>query len=419
VPLRLRLLPDAVSVALTLDGNLALSEDRPGYNGRFALDLLSEEDETEPVHAPAPGPRLKGDFELTNERIRIPQYRLEVGALNDPYVVTGEATLDTGEQPDFLLTAEGQQIDVNRLGTGGRAKTGRDAAASAQRRIQTVIDLAAQIPIPQVPGRASFRLPALVANDTTLRDIQIDVRPAGSGWTVENFAATLPGRTQVEAKGALMLENRISFVGDMLLASNQPSGLADWLSGRVDPAIRQLGTAGFSARVNLTPELQKFEDLELAIGPATLRGNLERHAPLEATPSLTLDLAGNEIDLDAIRALASLITGDDAGEDVLDHTVAATLGLLRTRSIRFSASRRASWRCGVFLSAISRARPFRQAASSPARCSPIQAPARRVWRPKILLGSFPCCVTGCPDIHCSTNWREAAAGLPAPRLQRT
>lgn len=339
VPLRLRLLPDAVSVALTLDGNLALSEDRPGYNGRFALDLLNEEDETEPVNAPAPGPRLKGDFELTNERIRIPQYRLEVGALNDPYVVTGEATLDTGEQPDFLLTAEGQQIDVNRLGTGGRAKTGRDAAASAQRRIQTVIDLAAQIPIPQVPGRASFRLPALVANDTTVRDIQIDVRPAGSGWTVENFAATLPGRTQVEAKGALMLENRISFVGDMLLASNQPSGLADWLSGRVDPAIRQLGTAGFSARVNLTPELQKFEDLELAIGPATLRGNLERHAPLEATPSLTLDLAGNEIDLDAIRALASLITGDDAGEDVLDHTVAATLKADRFTALGVAADK--------------------------------------------------------------------------------
>ena len=77
--------------------------------------------------------------------------------------------------------------------------------------------------------------------------------------------------------------------------------------------------------MNLTPELQKFEDLELAVGPATLRGVLERHAPPEATPSLTLDLSGNEIDLDAIRALASLITGDDAGEDVLDHSVAATL----------------------------------------------------------------------------------------------
>ncbi|MCF6368269.1 AsmA family protein [Rhizobium halophilum] len=325
VPLRLRLLPDAAPIALTLDGDLALSEDRPAYDGRFALDFLQEEDETEPTEAPPPRPRLRGNFELTNERIRVPEYRLEVGPLNDPYVVTGEATLDTGEQPEFLLTADGQQIDVNRLGKGERAKTGRDAAASAQRRIQAFVDIATQIPIPQVPGRASFRLPAVVANDTTVRDIQIDVRPAGAGWTVENFAATLPGRTQVEAKGALALEDRISFVGDMLLASNQPSGLADWLSGSVDPAIRQLRSAGFSARVNLTPELQRFDDLELAIGPATLRGRVERHAPIEATPSLTLDLAGNEIDLDAMRALASLITGNDAGADVLDHKVAASL----------------------------------------------------------------------------------------------
>ena len=339
VPLRLRLLPDSAPIALTLDGDLALSEDRPGYNGSFALDVLQEESEDEPVNAPPPGPRLKGGFELTNERIRIPEYRLEVGALNDPYVVTGEATLDTGQAPEFLLTADGQQIDVNRLGTGERAKTGRDAAASAQRRIQAVIDIAAQIPIPQVPGRASLRLPAVVANDTTVRDIRIDVRPAGSGWTVENFAATLPGRTQVEAKGALTLENRIGFVGDMLLASNQPSGLADWLSGTVDPAIRQLKTAGFSARVNLTPQLQRFDDLELAIGPATLRGSVERHAPPEAVPSLTLDLAGDEIDLDAIRALASLITGDDAGEDVLDHTVAASLKAERFTAFGVAADR--------------------------------------------------------------------------------
>ncbi|WP_395516004.1 AsmA family protein [Pseudorhizobium flavum] len=325
MPLRLRILPDAVPAAIELDGDVVLAEDRPAYNGRFAMNALEEEDESEPVEAPPPGPRLKGSFELTNERIRIPDYRLEVGPLNNPYVVTGEATLDTGEAPEFLLTADGQQIDVNRLGEGERAKTGRDAAASAQRRIQAVIDVAAQIPIPQVPGRASLSLPAVVANDTTVRDIRIDVRPAGTGWTVDSFAATFPGRTQVEAKGALTLADDVSFVGDMLVASNQPSGLAAWLSGSVDPAIRQLKTTGFSATVNLTQELQRFINLELAVGPASLRGSIERHAPAETVPSLSVDLAGNEIDLDAMRALGSLITGNDAGEDVLDHSIGASL----------------------------------------------------------------------------------------------
>lgn len=337
VSLRLRLLPDDASVAVNLEGSLALADARAGYDGKFTLDFLQEEDESEPVDAPPPSPRLKGSFELTNERIRVPDYRLEVGALDDPYVVTGEATLDTGDNPEFLLIAEGQQIDVNRLGTGARAKTGRDAAASAQRRIQAVIDVASQIPIPQVPGRASFSLPAVVANDTTVRDIRIDVQPAGRGWTVDSFNATLPGRTKIEAKGALILDDNASFVGDMLLASNQPSGLAAWLSGRVDPAIRQLKTAGFSARVNLTRALQRFENLELAIGPATLKGSVERQHVEGSVPSLTMNLAGDEIDFDAMRALASLITGHDAGQQMLDHVVAANLKAERFTALGVAA----------------------------------------------------------------------------------
>ncbi len=326
IPLRLRFWPDAQPVEINLDGELTVVDNKPAYNGAFTLSFLEEEDETEPVAPPPPGPRAKGGFELTNERIRIPQYRLELGATDNPYVITGEATLDTGTRPEFLLTAEGQQIDVNRLGDGtAQAKTGRDPAASAQRRINNFIRMAASIPIPQVPGRASLRLPAIVANDTTIRDIRLDIRPAGRGWTVDNVVATLPGRTQLEAKGALTLRDRIAFAGDMLVASSQPSGLADWLAGRVDPAIRQLRSAGFSARVNLTPELQRFDNLELAIGAATLKGRLERQSPQNQVPNLSVSLGGNEIDIDAMEALAGLLTGDDAGQDVLDHRIAATL----------------------------------------------------------------------------------------------
>jgi uncharacterized protein involved in outer membrane biogenesis len=325
LPLRLRLWPDSEPVEVSLEGELTVADNVPTYSGSFAASMLQEEDETEPLTPPPPGPRVKGRFELTNDRIRVPDYRFEVGALDDPYVVTGEATLDTGSRPEFLLTAEGQQIDVNRLAEGERGKTGRDAAASAQRRLEAFVDMAASIPIPQVPGRASLKLPAVVLNDTTVRDIHLDVRPAGGGWTVDQAVATLPGRTRMEAKGALTLETTPSFVGDILCASTQPSGLADWLSGHVDPAIRQLRTAGFSARVDLTEELQRFADLELAIGAATLRGDIERRSGVQETPELAVNLEGDEIDLDAMRALASLVTGDDAGHDVLDHRLSANL----------------------------------------------------------------------------------------------
>ncbi len=358
MPLRLRIRPDAQPIEVNFDGDLASADNKLGYKGTFDLAVLDPPAEGlrgaqgiepasnttaatspasvsgEPSAPKVPGPRVKGRFELTNERIRVPDYRLEAGPTNDPYVVTGEATLDTGTKPEFLLTADGQQIDVNRLDAlaGQQGKTGRNPAASAQRRIDAFIRMAASIPIPQVPGRASLKLPAIVINDTTIRDIRLDLRPSGNGWTVDNGVATLPGRTQLEAKGAMVLKDKVSFVGTMLVASNQPSGLADWLSGHVDPAIRQLRTAGLSANVDLTPQLQRFDNLELSIGGATLKGRLERQSGNGQLPALDIDLAGNTIDIDAMRALASLVTGGDAGQEALDHRVTAML-----KADRFSA----------------------------------------------------------------------------------
>lgn len=324
VRLRSRILPKAQPVSVDLDGELKVADGKPNYAGSFSSAFLPGNDKKDRDYVP--GPRASGKFELTNERIRLSEYRMELGATDNPYIITGEATLDTGNKPEFLLIADGQQIDVNRIGNeGASGKTGRNAAASGRQRLNALIAMAADIPIPQVPGRASLKLPAIVAGDTTLRDIRMELRPNGSGWTVDNAVATLPGRTQVEAKGGLVLRGQPSFAGSLLLASSQPSGLASWLAGEVDPSIRKLKAAGFSATVNLTPELQRFEGLEVAIGPATLKGRVERHSTGGGLPDLTVDLSGNEIDLDAIRALAGLLTGDEAGQGLLDHRIAAHL----------------------------------------------------------------------------------------------
>ena len=185
--------------------------------------------------------------------------------------------------------------------------------------------IAADIPIPQVPGRASLKLPAIVIGDTTVRDVRLDLRPDGAGWMVDNAVAQLPGRTQFEAKGRLQLSGQRAFRGEMLVASNQPSGLATWLAGSVDPAIRKLKTAGFSATVNLTDTLQQFERLEVAAGPAVLRGRIERQALDGVPPNLSLQLKGNSIDLEALQALAGLVAGDASTATLLSHTIAADL----------------------------------------------------------------------------------------------
>ena len=323
--LRVRVVPDEHPVEVDLDGAIAATAGKPAYSGSFSFSFREDEKQKQQAgQSLFSSPRTRGSFELTNESVRIPSYRMELGGSENPYVVTGEATLDTGAKPEFLLTADGQQIDVARFAppvvqTG---KTSRQPTASVRQRIEAFAAMVARIPVPPVPGKASISLPALVSDDTTIRDIRLDVRPDGSGWQVVNAVATLPGRTQLEAKGSLTLLGGPAFNGNLLLASNQPSGLANWLSGSVDPAIRQLNAAGFSADVSLTTLNQRFDNLELAIGDASLKGQLERRSDGK-TSNLSIDLAGNEIDLDALKALGSLALGDQVGSSVLDHRIDA------------------------------------------------------------------------------------------------
>lgn len=340
LPLRLRIEPEARPFDLMLEGELALEEGKPQYAGSFSSTwkIAAPAEALEPGQAPVPAPRMRGEFKLANDSITVPSYRLELGEVIDPYVISGEAKLDTGANPEFLLTAEGQQVDVNSLAAdGSRAKTSRNGSVSVQQRLALLLASAAEIPIPKVPGRATLRLPAIVAGDTVFRDLQLDVRPAGNGWAVEKAVGLLPGRTQVEASGRLTLVDTPSFEGNLLIASTQPSGLATWIAGRVDPSIRGLSSAGFSASVNLTPELQRFENLELAIGAEPLKGRVERESPSGQAASLSIDLTGDGLDLDAARAIVALVVGEDAEQRLLAERVATRLKLGTLRAFGVSA----------------------------------------------------------------------------------
>lgn len=340
LPLRIKIDPMARPFDLQLEGELALRDGRPEYAGTFASNWKTAvpTEPGVPGQEPVPAPRMRGEFTLGNDRVTIPSYRLELGETADPYVITGEAKLDTGAKPDFLLTAEGQQVDVNRLAAdGSRAKTSRNGSISIQQRMALLLATAAEIPVPKVPGRVTLRLPAIVAGDTVFRDLQLDVRPAGDGWTVDRAVGILPGRTQVEASGRLVLVGTPSFEGNLLVASTQPTGLASWISGRIDPAIRGLASAGFSSSVNLTPTLQRFEKLELAVGAEPLKGRIEREVRGDGTADLSIDLAGEGLDLDAARAIAALMVGEDAEQRLLAERVATRLKVNALRAFGVTA----------------------------------------------------------------------------------
>ncbi len=315
--------PDRQPMRLDLDGALKMENQRLGYGGEFSAAYRGKGDE----ESQTPGPRASGKFELANDAIRLPEYRLELGSRADPYVVTGEATLDTGLNPQFLLLADGQQVDISRIGGVPASAAGRAAPQTAMMRYQALMSVLRDIPVPPVPGRASIRLPSILAGDTTFRDIEIDVEPVADGWHVSRAAAQFPGRTVFEASGDLALKGETSFRGAMTIASNQPSGLATWLSGQVDPSIRKLNAAGFSASVELTNRLQRFEALELAAGGDILRGRAERLDNGDGSPTLSFELAGGELNIGALQALASLAFGGDSTQMLASHAIAGKLDI--------------------------------------------------------------------------------------------
>ena len=73
-------------------------------------------------------------------------------------------------------------------------------------------------------------MPAVVAGDTTIRDVRLSAEPATGGWAIKSLAATLPGRTTLEVDGMLRTEGDLGFNGSLLLAVAQPSGFAAWVA---------------------------------------------------------------------------------------------------------------------------------------------------------------------------------------------
>ncbi|MBP0685532.1 hypothetical protein J8J21_21040, partial [Mycobacterium tuberculosis] len=82
----------------------------------------------------------------------------------------------------------------------------------------------------------------------------------------------------------LQIGEDFGFDGKLLVASRQPSGLTAWLTDTVDESIRRLAGAGFSGDVKLHDDLQRIDNLEVALGGASLKGSLIRSAKGESVP---------------------------------------------------------------------------------------------------------------------------------------
>ncbi|WP_214469773.1 AsmA family protein [Mesorhizobium sp. dw_380] len=318
--LRLKADPYAYPLAIETDGNAGIVNGAAVYSGQFKIaaadkngadkdsaELRGNDGETVKVSAgkPDPGFRLNGKFSLDHQKLGVDEFRFETGPLDNPYTADGKASVDLGQKPSFAIEANGAQVQFDEA-VGAQAGAG----LTLDQRIAGLEQALIGLPKPTIPGTVEVKLPAVVAGDTTVRDVHLSAEPVQGGWSVKSLAATLPGRTTLEANGMLSLEDHFGFSGSLLLAVAQPSGFAAWLSKDVDEAIRRLPAAGFKAKVDLSEKRQAFSDLELILGKAKFSGRIDSSQPDDARPSVLMRLEGGELDVDGLAAFASIFVSD-------------------------------------------------------------------------------------------------------------
>lgn len=350
LPVRLETANETLATALTLDGRASLMDGRPDFSGTIAVNrplppsgaTAEQLAAVDPFDASAPSApqsaeaglpvlpvRAAGAIALSPTAADVTDIRVQAGDPARPYILTGAGRFDFAGIPKFLLTLEGEQIDVDRIASedgGGTPET-----LGLAQRVEAMRAVLAEVPRPTIPGTVEISLPVIVAGDTTIRDARLAASPTETGWSLSRLVAQLPGRTRLEATGLVDLDERFGFTGDLLLASNQPSGFADWLTGEIDPAIRRLGRAGLAAKAELSAERQSFTDMELDVGGDRITGSLERSREVDHT-KITADLDGAAVDLDAFMALSRLFTGDaDSLANADRFDVALTAGPVRLR----------------------------------------------------------------------------------------
>lgn len=334
--LRIRADPDRYGFELETDGDAAIVKGALTYDGAFKLTARERETlrgiggetftlndgQSSKAEGGKDGPqppayRVRGRFGLTHLGVDVPEFRYETGPLADPYTADGKANISLGATPHFSIEANGAQIRM--ADATGEEKAGGMALAERLAGLrETLLDL----PRPLIPGTINVNLPAIVAGDTTIREVKLTAEPHEGNWAIRTLSATLPGRATLEASGRLSTgEDDFGFKGKLLLAVGQPSGFAAWLSNEVDEPIRRLSNAGFSAQVDLSAGRQVFDDLELVLGDVQFRGSLVNEMPADAEPSTRLELDGGRLDVEGLAAFAALFFSDAGTARWADHNV--------------------------------------------------------------------------------------------------
>lgn len=301
-----------------LDGPVKLENNALSWNGDFRISPFVKSQIDAMIKPVEPLAVVSsGSFQATPSLININEYRLDIGSREDPYTITGQGSVSIHDEIFFKVQADGRQIDIDLLKNDGE----NVEKTTLESRLIALHDVLKRVPVPSGKGEINLILPAIVAGDTYIRDVKGIISPTGAGWAINSLNATLPGNTAFEAKGRLGLKNGFGFSGKLLIASRQPSGFADWVSGNVDDTFRRLKSVGLSSDLTITKRQASLENVELRLDDAVLRGKLQRLSSENGQPALLAELKGNRVNWDDLSAIYSLTQTADQSKQAHDLNI--------------------------------------------------------------------------------------------------
>ena len=197
--LRLVIEPERIPVTIEADGPAGLEGAVPRWAGRFRVsprDPLKNID-TGPEFSISVKDRsaaattwtdlvVSGEFTLDHKLLAFDSLRMESGPRDDPYVAEGTGFIDLGTEPRFAISARGNQIALEE-------DTGTSQLRGLAPRIAALQALIQRLPEPAMDGTIDLELPAVVAGDTTIRDLKVSASPRDGAWEIAAFSAKLPG----------------------------------------------------------------------------------------------------------------------------------------------------------------------------------------------------------------------------------
>ncbi len=302
---RLRLAVDANSVPLTLelDGLLTAESRRPRFEGTLVLARPQRPNSTDGLPW-----RTVTKLKADPSGAVLDQIDVTSGAEESGLKLSGAGDMRFGALPFLRATLAAKSIDGDRLlGNSGAAATLLPALAEG---------LAA---LPQFPFAAdiSTNIEQVMLAGRPVQDIGVELRTAGSGWSVSRLDFRGPGATRVSLAGAFSATQAQSqasgFDGRMTLVSTDPDAFANWLQGRGDGVTRLQKPLRIGGQLKLAAGRIALDAMTAEIDGGTVKGRLMLARPETGASRIEAALQADRLDIDAAVGMLRTLTSNRDG----------------------------------------------------------------------------------------------------------